>query len=159
MFTQCFCIRPSRTTKFHKHSLSNTQPLMVYYFPADLSKLSLSRTSFALRPKSSILHLMIRPFNQTYNMSIWHVALRGVDSPDSVQRAYQDYYNVRRFVYRTLPSPHFCPQFRESVAMRLILKHLRRKGSSAYQVLLEETGIQIENPSVQQIHVLCFAIC
>ena len=37
-------------------------------------------------------------------------------------------------------------QFRESVAMRLILKHLRLRNSVVYPALLEETGLQIENP-------------
>jgi len=40
-----------------------------------------------------------RPFNQTYNMSIWHVALRGIDSPDRVQKALEDYTNVGQSVH------------------------------------------------------------
>lgn len=32
--------------------------------------------------------------------------------------------------------------------MRLILKHLRKRNSTVYQALMDETGVRIENPCV-----------
>lgn len=45
--------------------------------------------------KTLCISLRTRPYNPTYNMSIWHVTLRGVDSPDIVEDANKDYTNVR----------------------------------------------------------------
>ncbi|KAF8320681.1 hypothetical protein DL93DRAFT_2152600 [Clavulina sp. PMI_390] len=82
----------------------------------------------------------VTPFNQTYNMSIWYVSLRGVDSPQVVEKAVDDYSN-----------------FRDSVALRLILKYLRRTNSKAYPALLEETGLLIEHPLISELYE-CFVV-
>jgi Kelch motif len=43
-------------------------------------------------------------------------------------------------------------QYRETVTMRLILKHLRRRRYKAYQALLDETGLSIEHPLVSSLY-------
>jgi hypothetical protein len=69
-----------------------------------------------------------------YNFSVWYVALEGICEAKTVSRISSAYH-----------------EHRESLALRLILKHLRSRAyHSAFQVLLETSGLdgQTRDPSV-----------
>lgn len=64
-----------------------------------------------------------------YNFSIWYVALEGISNPNVVSQISAAFH-----------------QHRESVALRLILKHLRSRAyHSAYRILLESCGLDAQN--------------
>ncbi|KAN0064601.1 hypothetical protein ACQY0O_002230 [Thecaphora frezii] len=60
-----------------------------------------------------------------YNFSVWHVALAGVNEPALVSRVLSDY-----------------DEYRESVTIRLVLKHLREHGHhTAFAALLQSSRL------------------
>ncbi|KAF8310333.1 uncharacterized protein EI90DRAFT_1241856 [Cantharellus anzutake] len=78
----------------------------------------------------------LSPATQTYNISIWSVALHGVSDPELVKQIAEDFSS-------------YC----ENLTMRLILKHLRsRRLNEAYEKLLRDTGLVIELPKVSELH-------
>ncbi|CAE6459716.1 unnamed protein product [Rhizoctonia solani] len=78
----------------------------------------------------------ISPHGTSYNMSIWHVGLSGIKEEGFVKRVHDGYM-----------------KHKESLALHLILKHLRRSNFlDAHSSLLTQTGLRTEHPKITQLH-------
>ncbi|KAF8757090.1 Muskelin N-terminus [Rhizoctonia solani] len=78
----------------------------------------------------------ISPHGTSYNMSIWHVGLSGIKEEGFVKRVYDNYI-----------------KHKETLALHLILKHLRRSNFlDAHTSLLAQTGLRTEHPKITQLH-------
>ncbi|KAJ2920028.1 hypothetical protein MD484_g480, partial [Candolleomyces efflorescens] len=73
---------------------------------------------------------------QSFHVSIWHVALRGISEPTYVERIAATY-----------------EEHREVTVLRHTLKYLRqRRLLTPFQTILERSDIQLENPLVTRLH-------
>ncbi|KAF7321897.1 Muskelin-N domain-containing protein [Mycena kentingensis (nom. inval.)] len=71
-----------------------------------------------------------------FHISIWHVALKGIKDEVFVEQV--------RLKYE---------QFRETNAMRYVLKHLRqRRFLTPYNAILSRCGLQVEDPLITELH-------
>ncbi|XP_076804346.1 muskelin-like isoform X1 [Clavelina lepadiformis] len=72
----------------------------------------------------------------SYNFSIWHVKLHGVNAPEVVQ-----------------PCLHWYYKYREIQAIRLCLKHFRQHNyMEAFDALRKKTNILLEDPILSELH-------
>ncbi|KAJ3515933.1 hypothetical protein NMY22_g14321 [Coprinellus aureogranulatus] len=73
---------------------------------------------------------------QSYHVSIWYIALKGVSDPTYVEKITATY-----------------EEHREVAVMRHILKHLRqRRLLSPFQSIIERADIRLENPLITRLH-------
>ncbi|KIK69111.1 hypothetical protein GYMLUDRAFT_35165 [Collybiopsis luxurians FD-317 M1] len=103
------------------------------------------RESFSIRYRNSAGHYLpsrfvkIEPLSvhgQSFNTSIWHVALTGIVNEKSVKEVKRDY-----------------DQFREVQVMQHILKHLRqRRLLTPYNSIISRSGIQLEHPLITELY-------
>uniref|UniRef100_A0A2P2I5A8 Muskelin-like n=1 Tax=Hirondellea gigas TaxID=1518452 RepID=A0A2P2I5A8_9CRUS len=81
----------------------------------------------------------LQAWGSTFNISVWHVSLSGVNDPALVRRCQHTY---------TLYS--------EREALRVCLKHLRHKRyTNAYAALTRETNTRLEHPVLTQLYRAC----
>lgn len=72
----------------------------------------------------------------SFNFSIWHVRLTGINNDDEVKKSIK-FYN----------------DYREKEAMRVCLKHLRQNRQyEAYEALRKRTKIQLEHPLLTELY-------
>ncbi|KAJ7902190.1 hypothetical protein B0H14DRAFT_3724848 [Mycena olivaceomarginata] len=72
----------------------------------------------------------------SFHVSIWHVALKGIKDEVFVEQVRMKY-----------------DQYRETTAMRYVLKHLRqRRFLGPYNAILARCGLQVEDPLVTELH-------
>jgi hypothetical protein len=87
-------------------------------------------------PCTYIKIVPLMAWGANFNFSIWYVELRGVSDGSLVQRAHQDYI-----------------EHRETEAIRLCLKHFRQRNLlDAFHMLQNKTSIQLEHPTLTQLH-------
>ncbi|KAF6763348.1 Mei4-dependent protein 6 [Ephemerocybe angulata] len=73
---------------------------------------------------------------QSFHVSIWHVALKGITESSYVDKMTSDY-----------------EEYRETTVLRHILKHLRqRRLLTPYRAVIERSGIKLENPVITKLH-------
>ncbi|KAJ7772726.1 Muskelin N-terminus-domain-containing protein [Mycena maculata] len=71
-----------------------------------------------------------------FHISIWHIALKGIRDEVFVEEVRMKY-----------------DQYRETTAMRYVLKHLRqRRFLAPYNSILARCGLQVEDPLVTELH-------
>ncbi|KAJ6594243.1 Muskelin N-terminus-domain-containing protein [Mycena capillaripes] len=84
-------------------------------------------------------YLKIMPLSShgtSFHISIWHVALKGIKDEVFVEQVRMKY-----------------DQYRETTAMRYVLKHLRqRRFLGPYNAILARCGLQVEDPLVTELH-------
>jgi len=82
---------------------------------------------------------MPRPFSahgQSFHVSIWYVALKGINDPAYVEKVTAAY-----------------DEHRETTVLRHVLKHLRqRRLLTPFQSIIDRSGIQLENPLLSKLH-------
>lgn len=92
----------------------------------------------------------------SFNFSIWYVALYGCLDETCVQPSLNWFETVNHKVWlgdRSFFNLFFFSQYRERVALRLCLKHLRERNCmDAYNLLQKQTGISLEDPFVTDLH-------
>ncbi|KAJ7451722.1 Muskelin N-terminus-domain-containing protein [Mycena galericulata] len=72
----------------------------------------------------------------SFHISIWHVSLKGIRDEVFVEEVRMKY-----------------DQYRETTAMRYVLKHLRqRRFLTPYNSILARCGLQVEDPLVTELH-------
>ncbi|XP_060569193.1 muskelin-like [Ruditapes philippinarum] len=80
----------------------------------------------------------LQTWGPSFNFSIWHVQLNGIDDPDVVKPC-MNWYNT----------------YREKEAIRLCLKHFRqRQYVEAYEALQKKTRVDLEHPILTELHGL-----
>ncbi|KAL4226060.1 Muskelin 1 [Mactra antiquata] len=78
----------------------------------------------------------IQTWGPSFNFSIWHVQLHGVDDSDVVR-----------------PCMNWYTNYREKEAIRLCLKHFRqRQYVEAYEALQKKTRVDLEHPILTELH-------
>ncbi|CAE6449861.1 unnamed protein product [Rhizoctonia solani] len=75
----------------------------------------------------------------SYNMSLWHVGLSGIVEEVFVKGVHEGYIKVG--------------QHKDTLALHLVLKHLRRSNFlTAHSSLLSQTGLRTEHPKITRLH-------
>ncbi|KAJ7187899.1 Muskelin N-terminus-domain-containing protein [Mycena filopes] len=86
-----------------------------------------------------IRYIKIMPLSShgsSFHISIWHIALKGIKDEVFVEQVRMKY-----------------DQYRETTAMRYVLKHLRqRRFLTPYNSILARCGLQVEDPLVTELH-------
>lgn len=78
----------------------------------------------------------IQSWGPSFNFSIWHVELRGLDGYDTVQEAAQ-----------------WLQMYKERESIRICLKHLRQHNySEAFESLQKKTRVHLEDPLLTELH-------
>ncbi|KAI0218378.1 Muskelin [Lamellibrachia satsuma] len=100
-------------TFYLKHKIDNN------YFPCRYIKIS-----------------PIQSWGNSFNFSVWYVALQGTDDPQVVK-----------------PCMNWYSTYREREAIRLCLKHFRQHHySEAYDALQKKTKVSLEHPVLTELH-------
>ncbi|KAI0239365.1 hypothetical protein L0F63_003758 [Massospora cicadina] len=75
-------------------------------------------------------------FGPSFNFSIWHVRLQGIDDPDVIGRAHKE-FNL----------------YREREAVRLCLKYFRQRNyTDAFRALERQSGMELEDPQLTALY-------
>ncbi|KAJ7680656.1 Muskelin N-terminus-domain-containing protein [Mycena polygramma] len=78
----------------------------------------------------------ISSYQNSFHISIWHIAIKGIKDEVFVEQVRMKY-----------------DQYRETTAMRYVLKHLRqRRFLGPYNAILARCGLQVEDPLVTELH-------
>ncbi|KAJ7130841.1 Muskelin N-terminus-domain-containing protein [Mycena crocata] len=84
-------------------------------------------------------YVKIMPLNShgnSFHISIWHISLKGIKDEVFVEQVRMKY-----------------DQYRETTAMRYVLKHLRqRRFLTPYNSILARSGLQVEDPLVTELY-------
>ncbi|KAF8199760.1 Muskelin N-terminus-domain-containing protein [Mycena galopus ATCC 62051] len=89
-----------------------------------------------LTPFRYIKIMPLSSHGSSFHVSIWHVALKGIKDEVFVEQVRVKY-----------------DQYRETTAMRYVLKHLRqRRFLGPYNAILARCGLQVEDPLVTELH-------
>ncbi|KAJ7268646.1 Muskelin N-terminus-domain-containing protein, partial [Mycena haematopus] len=89
-----------------------------------------------LTPFRYIKIMPLSSHGSSFHVSIWHVALKGIKDEVFVEQVRMKY-----------------DQYRETTAMRYVLKHLRqRRFLGPYNAILSRCGLQVEDPLVTELH-------
>lgn len=106
-----------------------------------------------LRPSSA--HTVRSAHSLSFNTSIWHVALSGVNDPLVVSRAEDAYASVGASIitFFLKNAPIICAQYKETISLRHVLKYLRqRRHFTSFHALQLRTGFTLEHPIVTKIY-------
>ncbi|KAJ6521911.1 Muskelin N-terminus-domain-containing protein [Mycena vulgaris] len=89
-----------------------------------------------LTPFRYIKIMPLSSHGHSFHISIWYVALKGIKDEVFVEQVRMKY-----------------DQYRETTAMRYVLKHLRqRRFLTPYNSILSRCGLQVEDPLVTELH-------
>ena len=139
--------------KYEKMHVCNLRKFMVYgglnqehmmELLSDGLKNDSNKETFALRhelkgkmfPCLFVKIVPIESWGPSFNFSIWHVSMRGVD----------DYETIR-------PCLKWYNDFREQEVIRLCLKHFRQRNyMEAFDALQRKTQISLEHPALTELH-------